>query len=580
MSVTTGTFPGVRIVDMPDLGVVNDTSSVVGERAGSGRFAATALRDYTRTGMAAYVPTIAALRALASGAAAVFVQGYYAAGDGGGGFYNLGAAGTDNGGSVIVSANGTYLLDTNGAPVSVKQFGAKGDGTAPDSAAINAASAQGGIVYFPPGTYMADATCVMSTGVTWQGAGEGVTTIKAMNGTTMDVVQTSQFATLTGGNTATGPYQWAIKQMTIDGNKASRSAGRCAAFYGYDFVIEDVAFANAHGDCVYSEWATDPGVPVAAGGNSMESHWTRVKTFGSAAGNGMTFHGPHDSVFVDYLTFINGAIGAVWSGAATYSAAASIIASAHAYGNTGDGFVIQCEIYATNLESESNQGAGIVVSATGAGGELQATNVNAWANHGHGFYTETGGSVVTNLVSSSSVTGAGVYVNGPGNVFANVSAVSNANTGVYIAATGGETQMSNVQVTQNLGSGLVINANDCAVTTVVAQFNNPAGIELVSGVLGTVLNGKIINSVTGALLRTLGGANRIDLQIFTAAGQTAYTGTVGNNDVCLNCTGASSTSLRALSDTGVSASGSNTTTAVLPLEMNGTVYYVLARTTP
>lgn len=40
------TVTGVRIVDMPDLGAVNDTSSVVGERAGSGRFAALALRSY------------------------------------------------------------------------------------------------------------------------------------------------------------------------------------------------------------------------------------------------------------------------------------------------------------------------------------------------------------------------------------------------------------------------------------------------------------------------------------------------------------------------------------------------------
>jgi endosialidase-like protein len=47
MSVTTGTFPGVRIVDMPDLGAVTDASSVVGEHAGSGRFLATALRGYT-----------------------------------------------------------------------------------------------------------------------------------------------------------------------------------------------------------------------------------------------------------------------------------------------------------------------------------------------------------------------------------------------------------------------------------------------------------------------------------------------------------------------------------------------------
>ena len=43
---TTTTYTGVRIVDMPDLGAVTDGSSFVGEHAGSGRFAATALRTY------------------------------------------------------------------------------------------------------------------------------------------------------------------------------------------------------------------------------------------------------------------------------------------------------------------------------------------------------------------------------------------------------------------------------------------------------------------------------------------------------------------------------------------------------
>lgn len=43
---TTTTYTGVRIVDMPDLGAVTDDSSVVGEHAGSGRFAATAFRTY------------------------------------------------------------------------------------------------------------------------------------------------------------------------------------------------------------------------------------------------------------------------------------------------------------------------------------------------------------------------------------------------------------------------------------------------------------------------------------------------------------------------------------------------------
>ena len=57
MSTTTGTFPGVRIVDMPDLGAVTDTSSLVGEHAGSGRFGATAFRNYNnRLTIAATAP--------------------------------------------------------------------------------------------------------------------------------------------------------------------------------------------------------------------------------------------------------------------------------------------------------------------------------------------------------------------------------------------------------------------------------------------------------------------------------------------------------------------------------------------
>ena len=39
-------YGGVRIVDMPDLGAFTDASSVVGEKAGSGRFSAPAISGY------------------------------------------------------------------------------------------------------------------------------------------------------------------------------------------------------------------------------------------------------------------------------------------------------------------------------------------------------------------------------------------------------------------------------------------------------------------------------------------------------------------------------------------------------
>jgi hypothetical protein len=184
MSVTTGTFPGVRIMDMPDLGAVSDTSSVVGERAGSGRFSAQAMRAYVFPSPA----SIAALRALSSGAPTAYVQGYYVAGDGGGGDYVRGADGADNGGSVIRSGNGTYYLQTHGAPVSVRQFGARGDGVTDDTGACQRALDASLDVIFPAGpngavaNYRLQGTLFPRIGHRIRGGGIGVTTLLQMAG--------------------------------------------------------------------------------------------------------------------------------------------------------------------------------------------------------------------------------------------------------------------------------------------------------------------------------------------------------------------------------------------------------------
>jgi len=49
--ITAFPIPSTNIAALPDLGALTDSSSVVGERAGSGRFAATALRSYVLTGI-------------------------------------------------------------------------------------------------------------------------------------------------------------------------------------------------------------------------------------------------------------------------------------------------------------------------------------------------------------------------------------------------------------------------------------------------------------------------------------------------------------------------------------------------
>jgi peptidoglycan hydrolase-like protein with peptidoglycan-binding domain len=100
--------------------------------------------------------SIAALRTLSPGASLVQVQGYYSAGDGGGGTFIWNAASTaaDNGGSIIAPTSGgtgRWIRSTTPSNTyTPEMFGAYHDGTHNDVPAINAAilalNAQGGSV--------------------------------------------------------------------------------------------------------------------------------------------------------------------------------------------------------------------------------------------------------------------------------------------------------------------------------------------------------------------------------------------------------------------------------------------------
>jgi hypothetical protein len=243
--------------------------------------------------------------------------------------------------------------------ISVMSYGATGNGTTDDSTAINnaiaaAVTAGGGVVYFPPGTYAIGSTIVLQSLVTLRGAGRTATTIEGLPGTTMDLVQTHQFTTLTGSNTAAGPYRFGIIGMSLNGN--ARNGGRCVAIYGYNYIIEDAEFFGAHGDGFYSEWCTSGLVPVTAGGESMEAHFFRT-TFYSNGGNGLTFNGPHDTILTDTLTFLNKGSGAVFQQSPTYIGAC-VIMGMHSYGNSQVGVIIGTGCYAAQLQSENNRATG------------------------------------------------------------------------------------------------------------------------------------------------------------------------------------------------------------------------------
>lgn len=119
--------------------------------------------------------TALSLTGLASGYA-VQVLGYYAEGDGGGGvFYlDLASAEATNGGTVIATSGaGRWIRDYDGT-LDVRWFGAKGDGVADDSAAIQAAidaNPTGCSVEIPPGDYLHSNSIVVSRSMMIRGGG-------------------------------------------------------------------------------------------------------------------------------------------------------------------------------------------------------------------------------------------------------------------------------------------------------------------------------------------------------------------------------------------------------------------------
>jgi hypothetical protein len=204
------------------------------------------------------VTSIAALKALAVAGIAdgvcVTVQGYYAAGDGGGGVFNYssGSAAADDGGSVIAPNVGAgRWLRAFPDVVSVRCFGAKGDNVTDDTAKIQAAinfvqTAGGGIVYLPRGQYVVtDNLLVTNNRVTIRG--EQVGQSVAM-GTTLKTTAANKDVILVSG-VAQPIAGFALESLNIIGNPAGASGNglRCLSYVGNAVAqvsLSKVSFLN------------------------------------------------------------------------------------------------------------------------------------------------------------------------------------------------------------------------------------------------------------------------------------------------------------------------------------------------
>jgi len=103
------------------------------------------------------------------------------------------------------------IIDNGGQVFNVKAFGAKGDGVTDDTKAIQAAYANGGLVYFPAGQYVVTEPLEPPSFTTLFGAGIGITTI---------TIPPSAFANFSYAYLIQGAgIGVKVMDMTLDGQK-------------------------------------------------------------------------------------------------------------------------------------------------------------------------------------------------------------------------------------------------------------------------------------------------------------------------------------------------------------------------
>lgn len=192
--------------------------------------------------------------------------------------------------------------------VNVKNYGVAGDGVTDDTTAIAAANAAiattGGVLFFPPGTYLTGPQTI-NPKVNYVGAGKGATIIKLKNGANADLFSAQTNLINLSAAFGVGPqgtlYNFSFQDMTLDGNKANQTAGPSypLRFYGYSYILQNLEVRYGYSGNILSDW--NSGNNFAS--DSMEAQWINVKTHHSG-GIGVQFGGPHDSQFVNLISLL------------------------------------------------------------------------------------------------------------------------------------------------------------------------------------------------------------------------------------------------------------------------------------
>lgn len=195
----------------------------------------------------------------------------------------------------------------------VKDFGAVGDGSHDDTAAISAAmsaASSGGEVHFPGGTFISGNQTLLAN-VFLRGAGPSATTLKLKSGANTDLLSAQtgsiNLSAASGVGSIGTLYNFGVCDITLDGNKAGQSSGTSypLRFYGYGYIFENLRVKNGRSGGILSDWNGGSNSP---GNDAMDAQWINVKVH-DCGGIGVEIGGPHDTQVVNCLSFLNDSHG-------------------------------------------------------------------------------------------------------------------------------------------------------------------------------------------------------------------------------------------------------------------------------
>lgn len=430
--------------------------------------------------------------------------------------------------SILAAVTGgkVFVADSYGSGITYDSEAAATDNTTALQAAIDAAKAAGGgvVVFAGQGTVWVN-QFVIKTKVVVDGGFAARIELKAAGGLDDNLCISENFATLTGtgayyeNNTAV-PRWFGLKDIRINGNKANQTAGNGLSWYGNgQLLLGTVIVSNCYQDNIYTE-ASDQYPSFYSGGESLwettEEGFFQNVISRHAGRHGWLHRGPHNYSLHEYLCILDNS-GTGWGFrsevASGYGGQSDLVGKIHVYsagGNTtnrqGVYFGASTRVGLLMLDSVSAEFASRCLVS-----KLEATG----AGKGTAF------DAVTFSAGSNGTLIGSLYLSTTSDAESNFTCINVDVADVVIGALRAYNNTSGTDITCLDVAGGTLTANSINIE----NFNgtNHVGLKVSSGF--NYISGSILSCKTGLNYTVSGGNNNtIDLNIFTASGQTALAG--------------------------------------------------------